>query len=79
MSILKVHSLIAGQWVAPSSDARPIESAITGQIIAEAGSSFNAETALTYARDVGGSKPARADFPRPGKDVESLGDISERS
>ncbi|MEL6617394.1 MAG: phenylacetic acid degradation bifunctional protein PaaZ [Pseudomonadota bacterium] len=32
-----VHSFAAGEWIAPGAGARPIESAITGQVIAQAG------------------------------------------
>ncbi|MEM6938575.1 MAG: phenylacetic acid degradation bifunctional protein PaaZ [Pseudomonadota bacterium] len=53
--MLDVCSFIAGQWVPPDSAARPIESAITGAIIAQAGrGSLDHGGALAYARDVGG-------------------------
>ena len=50
-----VHSYAVGEWVGPGTDARPIESAITGEIIAEAGNGkLNVEAMRAYARDVGG-------------------------
>ncbi|MEL6450888.1 MAG: phenylacetic acid degradation bifunctional protein PaaZ [Pseudomonadota bacterium] len=50
-----VHSFAAGQWIAPGPGARPIASAITGEVIAEAGNdSLNLHSMRAYARDVGG-------------------------
>ncbi|MEM6304839.1 MAG: phenylacetic acid degradation bifunctional protein PaaZ [Pseudomonadota bacterium] len=50
-----VSSFAAGQWIAPDSAARPIESAITGQMIAQAGNdALDVQTMLAYARDHGG-------------------------
>jgi oxepin-CoA hydrolase / 3-oxo-5,6-dehydrosuberyl-CoA semialdehyde dehydrogenase len=49
-----VHSFAAGQWVAPGSGARPIESAITGGVIAEAGNGdLNVQDMRDHARKVG--------------------------
>lgn len=53
--MLDVHSFAAGEWIAPDSSARPIESAVTGQVMAQAGSSALPTTAmLDYARQRGG-------------------------
>ncbi|NRB03222.1 MAG: aldehyde dehydrogenase family protein, partial [Rhodobacteraceae bacterium] len=50
-----VHSLVQGKWVAPDSSARPIESAVDGQIIANCGNnSLDLAGMRAYARDVGG-------------------------
>ena len=57
MTINPVCSFAAGSWVAPGTGgiaARPIESAITGKIIAEAGSALDVQAMLDYGRDVGG-------------------------
>ncbi|WP_299372175.1 phenylacetic acid degradation bifunctional protein PaaZ [uncultured Tateyamaria sp.] len=53
--MIEVHSFAAGQWIAPGSDARPIESAITGEIIARAGNDrLDVQAMRAYARDIGG-------------------------
>ncbi len=55
MSIRKPASYAAGQWVAPGVGARPIHSAITGQVIATAGNdALDVQAMLAHARDVGG-------------------------
>lgn len=51
----QVHSFAAGQWVAPGAGARPIESAITGAVMAEAGNdALDVQSMRGFARDVGG-------------------------
>ena len=56
MTIMKVASFAAGQWVAPGKNARPIHSAITGARIAEAGGgSLDMQAMLDHGRDVGGA------------------------
>ncbi len=54
MSALQINSYAAGRWVPPGSGARPIASAITGEVIAEAGGVPETAAMLSYARDVGG-------------------------
>ena len=55
MGIQQVSSYLAGQWIAPGPGARPIQSAITGDVIAEAGNDTLDVTAmLAHAHDVGG-------------------------
>ncbi|WP_415405277.1 phenylacetic acid degradation bifunctional protein PaaZ [Tateyamaria sp. SN3-11] len=50
----QVHSFAAGQWIAPGPGARPIASAITGDVIAEAGNdTLDVHTMRAHARDVG--------------------------
>ncbi|MEP1201821.1 phenylacetic acid degradation bifunctional protein PaaZ [Tateyamaria sp.] len=50
----QVHSFAAGQWIAPGAGARPIESAITGDVIAEAGNDALDVTAMRgFARETG--------------------------
>jgi len=54
--MLNVSSFAVGQWVAPGANARTIESAITGQVIAQAGNdALDVQGMLSYARDTGGS------------------------
>ena len=50
----QVHSFACGQWIAPGTGARAIASAITGDVIAQAGNdALNVLAMRTYARDVG--------------------------
>ena len=52
--MLNVHSFAAGQWIAPSADARPIESALTGEVIGQAGNgTLNVQGMLGYGREIG--------------------------
>ena len=54
-AILNVPSFAAGHWIDPDSAARPIECAITGDVIAQAGNSALDVGAMhAYARTVGG-------------------------
>ena len=55
MGIIDVSSFAAGQWVAPGSGARPIASAVTGEVIAQSGgAALEFGAMLDYARSVGG-------------------------
>lgn len=50
----RVHSFAAGHWVAPGTGARAIASAITGEVIAQAGNdALDVQGMRAYARDVG--------------------------
>lgn len=50
----QVHSFASGQWIAPGIGARPIASAITGNVIAQAGNDALDVLAMrTHARNVG--------------------------
>ncbi len=53
--MLDVQSFAAGQWIAPGVGARNIASAITGEVIAQAGNdALDVQAMLGYARNVGG-------------------------
>ena len=53
--MLDVSSFAAGQWIAPGAGARNIASAITGDVIAQAGNdALDVQAMLDYARAVGG-------------------------
>ena len=53
--IQQVQSFIAGQWQNPGSGARDIQSAVTGETIARAGSDqLDVAETLHYARAIGG-------------------------
>ena len=55
MTIMKVASFAAGEWVQPNGAARAIASAITGAQIAEAGNdNLDMQAMLDHARNVGG-------------------------
>ncbi|WP_300520487.1 phenylacetic acid degradation bifunctional protein PaaZ [Aliiroseovarius sp.] len=55
MTIMRIASFAAGEWVEPNGAARPIASAITGAQIAEAGNdSLDMQAMLDHARKVGG-------------------------
>jgi oxepin-CoA hydrolase/3-oxo-5,6-dehydrosuberyl-CoA semialdehyde dehydrogenase len=50
-----IHSYAAGEWLAPGAGARNIASAITGEVIAQAGNdALEAQAMLGFARDHGG-------------------------
>jgi len=53
--MLDVQSFAAGQWIAPGAGARSIASAITGEVIAQAGNdALDVQAMLAHAREVGG-------------------------
>jgi len=63
MSLLDVSSFAAGQWIAPGAGARNIASAITGEVIAQAGNdTLNVQGMLDYARSVGGPSLRKMTF-----------------
>lgn len=63
MGIQNVESFAAGAWVAPDSSARPIENAVTGAVIAQAGTAaLDADAMLAHARDIGGPALRRMTF-----------------
>lgn len=63
MSLLDVSSFAAGQWIAPGAGARNIASAITGEVIGQAGNdTLNVQGMLDYARSVGGPSLRKMTF-----------------
>ena len=54
MGLLNVHSFAAGRWVSPDASARSIENAVTGEVMAQAGSALDVTAMLDYARNIGG-------------------------
>ncbi|MHA6324762.1 phenylacetic acid degradation bifunctional protein PaaZ [Roseivivax sp. CAU 1753] len=55
MSLLDVKSFAAGQWVAPDSNARMIENAVTGAPLGRAGNdTLDVQGMLDHARQIGG-------------------------
>ncbi|HHL22387.1 MAG TPA: phenylacetic acid degradation bifunctional protein PaaZ [Aliiroseovarius sp.] len=49
-----INSFVAGEWTRPDASARPIASAITGEVIAQAGQALDTGAMLEHARKVGG-------------------------
>lgn len=72
MSILKVHSFASGNWIAPDANARPIESAITSEIIAEAGGPIDPGAMLSFAKDIGGPSLRALTFHDRARMLKSL-------
>ncbi len=73
MSIQQVSSYLAGQWIAPDAGARPIQSAITGQVIAQAGQdNLNYADMLDYARQRGGPALRKMTFHDRAKMLKGL-------
>ena len=59
--MLDVQSYAAGRWISPGAGARDITSAITGEVIAQAGNdALDVHGMLGFARDIGG--PALRDM-----------------
>jgi len=55
MTLMKVHSYAAGDWIAPGSGARPIHSAVSGKVIAESGgAALDFARMLDFAKSKGG-------------------------
>lgn len=52
--MLQINSFAAGNWVAPSKQARPIFSAVTSEKIAQAGGPLDTQAMLDHARNIGG-------------------------
>lgn len=55
MSVMKLHSYAAGQWIAPAGRISQLKSAVTGEVVAELGAGDVSMAAMAnYAREVGG-------------------------
>ncbi len=52
--IRNINSFAAGEWIAPDASARPIASAITGEVIAQAGQALDTAAMVEHARNLGG-------------------------
>ncbi len=63
MTVQDICSFAAGQWIAPDSGARRIASAITGDVIAQAGNaSLDVSAMLDHAKSVGGPNLRKLTF-----------------
>ena len=73
MSVIQVGSFIAGEWVAPGSGARLINSAITGEVIAEAGNdALDTVLTLDYAKLQGGPALRAMTFHQRAKMLKAM-------
>jgi len=73
MTVQQISSFAAGEWIAPDSSARTITSAITGDVIAEAGNAtLDVTSMLEHARDVGGPNLRALTFHDRAKILKSL-------
>ena len=68
-----IQSFAAGEWLAPGAGARNIASAITGEVIAQAGNdALDVQAMLAYARDVGGPALRQLTFHERAKMLKAL-------
>lgn len=68
-----VHSFAAGNWIGSGEGARPIASAITGDVIATAGNdALDVQAMLGYARDVGGPALRKLTFHERAKLLKAV-------
>ncbi len=73
MSVMKIASFAAGQWIAPGANARPIASAITGHKIAEAGGAkIDMQAMLDFGRNIGGPNLRKMGFHDRAKMLKAL-------
>ena len=68
-----IQSFAAGRWINPGEGAREIASAITGEVIAQAGNdALEVQSMLTYGRDVGGPALRELTFHERAKMLKAL-------
>jgi oxepin-CoA hydrolase/3-oxo-5,6-dehydrosuberyl-CoA semialdehyde dehydrogenase len=73
MGLQRVESFVAGEWMAPGDGARPIASAITGVVIAEAGNdALDVARMLEFARARGGAALRAMTFHQRAKMLKAL-------
>lgn len=73
MTVQDVRSFVAGHWVGSDHNARDIRSAVTGDVIARAGTaSLPVEEMLAYARNVGGPNLRQMTFHQRAKMIKAL-------
>ncbi|MEM1264668.1 MAG: phenylacetic acid degradation bifunctional protein PaaZ, partial [Pseudomonadota bacterium] len=73
MNVQDIKSFAAGQWIGSDASGRDIRSAVTGDVIARAGSaSLDVEGMLDHARRVGGPNLRRLTFHQRAKMLKAL-------
>src|SRR6201996_2279966 len=72
---MKLQSYVADQWIAPQSNLAPIASAVTGETVAETGTTVrDFKAMLDHARNVGGPALRKVTFHQRAQIVKALGD-----
>jgi oxepin-CoA hydrolase/3-oxo-5,6-dehydrosuberyl-CoA semialdehyde dehydrogenase len=72
---MKLHSFVRDAWIAPEGQLTPISSAVTGEPVAEIGSTIKDFAAvLEHARTMGGPALRAMTFPQRAKMLKALGD-----
>src|SRR6201996_2005413 len=72
---MKLQSYVADAWIAPEGNLSPIASAVTGDTVAETGTTVRDYKAmLGHARDVGGPALRKMTFHQRAKMLKALGD-----
>lgn len=73
MTLLDVRSFAAGNWITPDGNARPIENAVTGAVMARAGNdALDVQAMLDFARNTGGPALRGMTFHDRAKMLKSL-------
>ena len=73
MGLIDVSSFVAGNWVAPGPGARPIENAVTGKVMAQAGhDGLDVGTLLDFARSTGGPALRKLTFHDRARMIKAL-------
>ena len=72
MTVQDVKSFAAGQWISADSGARDIRSAVTGEVIARAGSELDTQAMLDFARSKGGPALRAMTFHQRAKMLKAL-------
>lgn len=72
MDIINVSSFAAGEWIAPGAGARTIASAVTGDVIAQAGGDLDPQAMLDHARTIGGPNLRKMGFHDRAKMLKAL-------
>ena len=73
MTLQDISSFAAGQWIAPGDGARPIASAVTGEVFAQAGNdALDVQAMLDHARTTGGPALRAMTFHQRAKMIKAL-------
>ena len=76
MSLLQINSFAAGTWIAPDAGARPVENAVTGEVMAQAGNdNLDVQAMLDHARNVGGPNLRKLTFHDRARMLKALAGV----
>ena len=70
--MLELQSYAAGRWIGPDHGARPMHSAITGEVVARGGAALDMGAMLDHATRVGGPALRAMDFHQRAKMLKAL-------